>query len=94
MFLKPGTYRSDILILLTYQLCQFYSTQQLYPILLNYVPPVKCEGDYCFKVAHKCYDQCTDCPEVCYNGTDLEKVEFDTFRKKWTDLMSSDTLLN
>ncbi|WKY04739.1 hypothetical protein Q1695_005614 [Nippostrongylus brasiliensis] len=71
--LKPGAYRTDLLVLLAYQLCQFFSTQQLYPILLNYVPPVKCIGEHCFKVSHKCYEHCADCPDVCYNGTNAEK---------------------
>ncbi|CAJ0601131.1 unnamed protein product [Cylicocyclus nassatus] len=64
-----GSWRVDVLALIGYQLCQYFSVQQLYPILLNYVPPVKCIDDHCFKVTAKCYADCPDCADVCSNSS-------------------------
>ncbi|KAK6748979.1 hypothetical protein RB195_001535 [Necator americanus] len=73
MLFGTGTWRADFLVLHGYQLCQFYSSQQLFPISLNYVPPVKCVDDYCFEVKAKCYAGCPQCPDVCLNSTLLER---------------------
>ncbi|KAK6748982.1 hypothetical protein RB195_001535 [Necator americanus] len=75
MLFGTGTWRADFLVLHGYQLCQFYSSQQLFPISLNYVPPVKCVDDYCFEVKAKCYAGCPQCPDVCLNSTLLERVK-------------------
>ncbi|KAK6748985.1 hypothetical protein RB195_001536 [Necator americanus] len=64
-----GRFRSDILILITYQLCHAYTTQQLFPILLNYVPPVGCFDGHCTTIRGKCYEGCATCPDVCSNIT-------------------------
>ncbi|EYC31438.1 hypothetical protein Y032_0004g2155 [Ancylostoma ceylanicum] len=64
-----GKFRTDILILITYQLCHAYTTQQLFPILLNYVPPVGCFDGHCTNIKGKCYEDCPTCPDVCPNST-------------------------
>ncbi|KAL6739980.1 hypothetical protein Aduo_013374 [Ancylostoma duodenale] len=74
MLFGPGTWRADIIIMLGYQMCQFYSRQQLFPILLNYVPPVKCVDDQCFEVERKCYADCPTCPDVCSNFSISEQA--------------------
>ncbi|EYC31430.1 hypothetical protein Y032_0004g2148 [Ancylostoma ceylanicum] len=65
MWRAKRNYRVDILILLTYQLTQMYSTQQLYTIFLNYAPPVACFDDHCVKLKDKCYQPCPSCPDEC-----------------------------
>ncbi|KAL6739982.1 hypothetical protein Aduo_013376 [Ancylostoma duodenale] len=64
-----GRFRTDVLILITYQLCHAYNTQQLFPILLNYAPPVGCFDDHCVTIKGKCYEDCPTCPDVCPNTT-------------------------
>ncbi|KAK6052618.1 hypothetical protein COOONC_09877 [Cooperia oncophora] len=44
--LKPGYYRFDILILLTYQMNHFFGVQQLFPIFLNHTPKTFCVGEW------------------------------------------------
>ncbi|KHJ95342.1 transporter, major facilitator family protein [Oesophagostomum dentatum] len=60
-----GTYRVDIMMLITYQLLQMYSTQQLYNVMLNYAPKVACFDDHCVKIKNKCYEPCPTCPDEC-----------------------------
>ncbi|EFP07902.1 hypothetical protein CRE_14087 [Caenorhabditis remanei] len=40
--IPPGLYRVDVLILISYQMCHFFSIQQLFPIFLNYTPKTAC----------------------------------------------------
>ncbi|EYC31470.1 hypothetical protein Y032_0004g2170 [Ancylostoma ceylanicum] len=44
---KPGYYRFDILILLTYQMNHFFGVQQLFPIFLNHTPKTVCQVAVC-----------------------------------------------
>ncbi|PAV69989.1 hypothetical protein WR25_10929 isoform A [Diploscapter pachys] len=73
--LKPGFYRFDILILFCYQMCHFFSIQQIFPVFLKYTPKTACDGDYCFampksncmadiKACNK-----TACPDLCASAT-------------------------
>ncbi|EYC31435.1 hypothetical protein Y032_0004g2152 [Ancylostoma ceylanicum] len=48
------------------------TTQQLFPILLNYVPPVGCFDDHCVSIKGKCYEDCPTFPDVCPNTTAAE----------------------
>ncbi|KAL6739978.1 hypothetical protein Aduo_013372 [Ancylostoma duodenale] len=70
-----GTWRVDVIILLTYQLLQMYSTQQLYTIFLNYAPPVACFDDHCVKLKDKCYEPCPSCPDECPKNVTKEARE-------------------
>lgn len=67
--LKPGYYRFDILILLTYQLNHFFSVQQLFPIFLNHTPKTTCQGNRCYYVPKNKCVECPDCPDLCANAT-------------------------
>ncbi|EYC31422.1 hypothetical protein Y032_0004g2144 [Ancylostoma ceylanicum] len=71
----PGTWRVDVIILLTYQLLQMYSSQQLYTIFLNYAPPVACFDDHCVKLKDKCYEPCPSCPDECPKNVSKEARE-------------------
>lgn len=72
MGLPAGDYRVDVLMLVAYQLLQMYSAQQLFLVLLQYVPPYGCFGDHCVKIEHKCWQDCVNCTNVCANKTDAE----------------------
>ncbi|CAD6192851.1 unnamed protein product [Caenorhabditis auriculariae] len=63
--LKPGVYRVDMLVLFTYQMCHFFSIQQLFPIFLNYTPKTTCVGERCYVVPKSKCMECPDCEDLC-----------------------------
>ncbi|XGW31635.1 hypothetical protein V3C99_010080 [Haemonchus contortus] len=67
--LKPGYYRFDILILLTYQMNHFFGIQQLFPIFLNYTPKTFCVGEKCYDTPKNRCMECPNCPDLCANAT-------------------------
>ncbi|CAO4373073.1 unnamed protein product [Caenorhabditis nigoni] len=71
--IPPGLYRVDILILISYQMCHFFSIQQLFPIFLNYTPKTTCidtpKGKVCYDVPKSKCLQYNDFPNICANLT-------------------------
>lgn len=70
-----GAYRLDLLIFLAYQLCHALSTQQLFPVFLNYTPQVGCFGTRCTEIIGKCYEECDTCEDLCTNTTSYSACE-------------------
>uniref|UniRef100_A0A8R1E2G2 MFS domain-containing protein n=2 Tax=Caenorhabditis japonica TaxID=281687 RepID=A0A8R1E2G2_CAEJA len=71
--IPPGIYRVDVLILISYQMCHFFSIQQLFPIFLNYTPKTACvdtaQGRVCYDVPKSKCLQYNEFPNLCANLT-------------------------
>ncbi|CAJ0601115.1 unnamed protein product [Cylicocyclus nassatus] len=91
----PGAWRVDVTMLVTYQLLQMYSSQQLHNVMLQYVPPIACfdagnKTKHCVEIKRKCYVPCPTCKDVCArNDTEERKkcIEENDVVYYWSPMM-------